>query len=105
MKLNIPERLTLVNVLPEKGSFATLRMIEDLKTKLYPSEKETKEFGIKQEGNNISWSKKGVDQIEIDISDEQKKVLVDGLEALDKSEQATSAHFFMYERLTEKAKK
>lgn len=101
MKLNIPERLTLVNSLPEKGSFATIKMIEELKQKLYPSEKETKEYQIKQNGNNISWNKKGMDRNDISITEGQNKLLIESLESLDKREMATSAHLFLYERLTE----
>lgn len=104
MKLNIPERLTMVNVLPEKGSFATLKTIEELKSRLYPSEKEVKKFEIKQNGNNISWNPKGIEQIEIEVSEVQKNIVVEALEELDKKELATSQHFHLYQRLTEQNK-
>ena len=102
MKLNIPERLTMVNLLPEKGSFATLKTIETLKNALYPSEKEVKKYEIKQSGNNLSWNKKGIEeQVDIEITEGMRDIIINALEELDKKEQATSAHFYMHERLTQ----
>ena len=101
MKFNIPERLTLVNSLPEKGTFATLKMIEEVKSSLYPSEAETKKFEIKQVANNISWNKEGTNQIEIKITDGQKKLIIESLEGLDKKGEATIPHFHLHNRFTE----
>lgn len=37
MKLNIQERFAFVNLLPEKGNFITMSVIEALTKSLYPS--------------------------------------------------------------------
>ena len=46
MKLNIPERIALLNVLPSEGNIVTLRVIRELQTRLSFSEEEIEEYGI-----------------------------------------------------------
>ena len=82
MKLNISERLILVNVVPEKGNFETMSTVESLADILYPSEKEVKEFSIVQGEDKISWNAKGSESIEIDLSELQLNFLIKQLETL-----------------------
>lgn len=81
MKLNIQERLVLVNLLPEKGNFQTMSTIEGLRLVLYPSEAEVKKFEIKQEGNTLHWNAEGSKKIEIKLSEAQTALLTKELEA------------------------
>lgn len=82
MKLNISERLILVNVVPERGNFETMSTVESLAEILYPSEKEVKEFNIVQGEDKISWNAKGSESIEIDLSELQLNFLIKQLETL-----------------------
>ncbi len=100
MELNVQERLTLVNTLPEKGTFATMKTIEAMKTSLYPNEEETKKFEIKQIGKSISWNEEGGKGVEIKLTKVQKDLLIEALKKLDESEEATLSHFQVYEKLT-----
>ena len=101
VKLNIPERLILVNLIVEKGSFATLRMIEELKQKLHPSEDETKKFEITQTGETISWNNSGLEPSEIELTDGQKEFVIKTLKNLDEKEIATPVHYALYKKLSE----
>ena len=47
LKLTIPERLALLGVLPEQGSFADLKIIQGVKMELSFSEDEVKEWDIR----------------------------------------------------------
>ena len=47
LKLTIPERLALLGVLPEQGSFADLKIIQGVKMELSFSEEEVKEWDIR----------------------------------------------------------
>lgn len=98
MKLNVQERLTLVNLLPEKGNFATMKIIEGVRDLLYPSEEESKQFEIKQSGNNISWNAEGSKEIEIKLSKGQRDLLEDSLGKLDESEELTFAHYTVFKK-------
>lgn len=101
MELNIPERLILANMLPEQGSFTTLKMIDELKKALYPSEKEVKKYNIEQEEGTIRWNEKGAERLNIELTDAQIEFLKKELEKLGDSEKATSAHYAIYKRLGE----
>lgn len=101
MKLNIPERLILVNSIVDKGSFATLKMIEEVKGKLYLSEEETEKYEVKQIGDDITWNSKAIEPLEFKFSKGQKEFIIKSLKSLDEKEIATSAHFALYKKFTE----
>lgn len=82
MKLNVQERLTLVNLLPEKGNFTTMSIVETLKDILYPSEAEVKKFELKQTERILTWNEEGSKGVEIEISEMQSKMLSEKLEEL-----------------------
>ena len=56
MKLNVSERLTLLQGLPQEGNFLTLKIIRDLTEVVGLNEKEFKEFGIKEAEGQVSWN-------------------------------------------------
>ena len=55
MKLNVSERLMLLQILPKEGNFATLKIIRQLQDSIGFNESEFKEFNIKHDKNNITW--------------------------------------------------
>lgn len=71
IKLNIPERFILVNLLPDKGNFENLAIVDSLRVKLYPTQKEIKEYDVKQEGDRISWNDKGLKQTEVEFTEQE----------------------------------
>ena len=103
MKLNIQERLTLVNVIPEKGNFETQKLIEALKELLYPSEEETKKFAIKQLEKTISWNKEGSEGIEIKLTKGMTDLFVKRMTALSEKEELDYPQYLIFKRF--KAKK
>jgi len=102
MKLNISERLILVNVVPEKGNFETMSTVESLADILYPSEKEVKEFNIVQGEDKISWNAKGSEAIEIDLSELQLNFLIKQLETLSDQGQLNLQQYKLLKKLRNK---
>lgn len=98
MELNVQERLTLVNLLPEKGNFLTMKTIEAMKDLLYPSEEEAKKFGLEQKGNNISWNEEGSKPTEIKFTKAHKDLIVASLEKLDEKEELTMAQYQVFKK-------
>jgi hypothetical protein len=98
MKLDISERLTLVNVIPQKGNFETLKTVESLKDKLYPSEDETKKFNIETNGNTVTWNKEGFEPVEIKLTEGQVELLVKSLEELNGKEELTYPQYLAYKK-------
>ena len=65
MKLNIAERITLMSILPEKSNIVTMRLMQELRTILGFTDEEIRKYGIKNEGDKISWSSDFEKEIEI----------------------------------------
>ena len=102
MKLNLPERIEALQLLPEQGSFATLKIVNDLRMSLAPTEEETEKFEIRQEGNQIFWNPKA-NTIEVDIEMGNKAIdiIKDGLKKLDETEALGARHITLYEKFVE----
>jgi hypothetical protein len=101
MKLNVSERLTLVRIVPEKGNFETMGTVEKLRDALYLSEEESAEFEVKATEDSINWNTKGVERVEIKISEMGMRLLTKTLEELDKKEELTTHQFQIFRRIKE----
>ena len=102
MKLNLSERFEALQLLPPQGNFATLKIINDLRSNLAPSEDETKKFCIQQQGDQILWdSAKGLEEVEIPIGEKATDIIVDALKELDKSKTMGVQHISLYEKFVE----
>lgn len=107
MKLNLQERLMLLQILPTKSDFLTLKIIRDLQTMLSATEKEFKEFNIRQDADKISWNQKGNEEKEIEIGDKAHEIICEQLKKLNAEKKGTLSHLSLYEKfvgeiLTEK---
>ncbi len=101
-KLNIGERLVLLELLPREGNFVTLKIVRDLQSALSFTEKELKELGIIFEGNNIKWNPaKSKETKEIEIGEKAEELFLDALKKLDENQKLTSNHFALYEKFVE----
>jgi len=98
MKLNVFERLTLLGLLPKESSFATLKIVNTLQTKLGFSEEDHKEFELTQDGGKFKWNEKGRELREIEIGDKAKEIIKEELEKLDKERKITLQLYSLYEK-------
>jgi hypothetical protein len=99
MKLNIQERLTLVNLVPEKGNFITMSIVDGLRLILYPSEAEVKKFDLKQDDRLLTWNEEGSKKTEVKISDSQIDFLMDQLEKKSIAADLDFLQYSVYKRL------
>lgn len=97
MKLSVMDRLLILNLdtLPKVGNILTMRIKQQLINDVGFKENEIKDFEIKQDGEQIKW-KADAEEVEIEIGEEAKKLLVD---ALDKSENLNENYISLYDRL------
>ena len=113
MKLNVPERLILLQVVPKEGSFLTLKVIRDLTSTLALSDEEFKEFNVLQdksqptlespEGedigpNKITWNEKGLEEREVEIGEKATDIIVEALKKLDQDKKLEQRHLSLYEK-------
>jgi len=102
MILNVSERLTILNVLPEEGNFATMKILNDLRMSLSYTEKETKKWGIThdEEAQFMAWKENG--EAEIPIGEKATGIIMDELRKLDKQNKLTLQVMPIYEKFIPK---
>lgn len=102
MKLNLAERFEALRLLPEQGNFATLKIINDLRSNLAPSEEDHEKFKLHQEGNQIRWDPvAGAEEIEIPIGNKATDIIKSALKNLDEKEALGAQHISLYEKFVE----
>ena len=100
-KLNVMDRLMLNQVLPEKGSFASLRSIKEARKNVLLNDKEVEEFEFKFENDAFKWNEKGNEKRPIEIgeiaAEEVKKIL----KSMDEKKELSLNHEGIYEIFVE----
>jgi len=104
-KLNVAERLTLVQIIPEKGNFKTMRTVETVKNTLYLSDEEREEFEVEQTGLNLKWNEKGSEAREVSFNDFGLELIMEAFERLDKAEALTSPQYLLYKHFKDEEEK
>ena len=83
MKLNVAERLTLVQLLSAiKTDILTWEIVQNVNRTLALKDKEFKEFGIEQINAQVAWNEKGEKEIEFEIGEKVTEIIVEELSKL-----------------------
>ena len=98
MKLTLPERLVLTNILPEQSDFITLSRIQDAKNLLIPTELEVKEFEIVMEEGIMRWSANVDTEVDIKIGEVATDSIFLALKKLNDDKQLEAKHLSLYEK-------
>lgn len=96
MKLNVLERITLLQLLPTEGTYVTMKVLMNLKARLAFNEKEIKEFKIEEKEGRITWSKSG--EKEIEIGEKAEEIVGDALKKLNESGKVNEQNIILYEK-------
>ena len=101
VKLNMFDRLVVMGLLPQKGSFATLRLVMEQNMILGASGEESVVAGLDTtpEGGVIAkygWDK--IPEIEFTFKETVLKWIREALQKLEDTEQLTMEHFRVYEK-------
>ena len=70
MRLSMRDRFVLLNILPPEGDISTIKIVHRLKMELAPTEKELKDYNIRQEAGQVMWD----DAQEKKIGEQEKKI-------------------------------
>jgi len=99
MKLDVAERINLLSILPQEGSFLTLKIIRELRETLSFTEKEHKTLQFKQlEDGRVSWNTKAAKEKDIEIGKKAKSIIKEKLAELDEQKKLKDNHFSLYEK-------
>ena len=98
MILNVPERLTVLSILPKEGSYATLKILRELRMNLSFTEDELKDWGIitDYEKGVINWEDNS--EAEIPIGEKAMGIIVDELGDLEKKGKLQEGMIDIYEK-------
>jgi hypothetical protein len=103
MKLNIPDRLLLLGVIPKQGNFLTLKIVKDLIDKISFSSKELEEYQLTEKNGQVNWKADNTEhEKDIEISDPEKVVIIDSLKTLDGKKELTLDMLRIYDKFINK---
>jgi len=105
MKLNVLERLILLNILPREGNFTNLKILRVAKEALSFTEEENKVLKFRQQdspdgtkGGAMMWEGEAVGEKEIVLGEVVTQLIAKELKRLDGEEKLTDEHFSVYEK-------
>jgi len=97
MELTNAERLILLQLLPEKGNFLTLKLTRVLQEELSFSEEEHKELKFVQDGEQVRWSENGKTK-DCNIGETMENTIKEKFKELDEKEELMPQYFTLYEK-------
>ena len=99
-ELTVPERLTLLNILPKEGDFTTIKLMRKLRESLSFDEDELEVIKFVQDGDQVRWNAEGAAGImkQCQIGEKMTDIIHDTLKKLNDEKKLTEQHFSLYER-------
>jgi translation elongation factor EF-1alpha len=98
MKLNLLERILLLQLLPAQEDIFVLKIIRDLKNNLSLTEEEHKEFNVQINGDNMTWNTKGKEERDISIGEKATDICIEALKKANKNKTLTEQHISLYDK-------
>ena len=108
MKLDIPERIALLSILPVEGSILSLRVLKELRIDLAFTEEEIKDYGLSNHimpegGATITWNPEQTGTLkDVKIGDVAKSIIINKLKELDAMQKLHITMMPLYEKFVEK---
>lgn len=98
MKLSVAERLGILSILPVRGDYITLKVLNQLRMNLAFSEKELKEYGIieDKETERVNWNSDVT--VDIPIGEVASDLVVNAFVDLDKRKELPANLLELYEK-------
>jgi hypothetical protein len=96
MKLTIKDRLLIGNILPSKGDLVTLTIKHDLSEKIKITQEEIVEVELTTNEQGLSWNTEKEVEREFELTELEKKLVVDELKKLDEAKELTDDTVKLY---------
>ena len=89
----------IINILPLKGDYATMKTLNELRNSLLPNDEEVEKYGIKQVEQQVVWNQKFANiEKEYDLGKTAMRIIENKLEELDKKKEITPNLIDIYEK-------
>ena len=103
MKLQIQERLLILNILPKEGNIVTIRLLKDLIGNVGLSGEEIKKWKVQtKENNQVVWDNTQATEKEINLEETAKNLISERLELLNKESKLTIEQLSLYDKFCKK---
>lgn len=96
MELSILERMVLLQLLPDKGEYTTLKIVRVKREEMSFSEKELAEHNFRVEDDRHKWD--GDSTIEVEFAGRVRKLVIEALEKLNDDKELEDSHISLYEK-------
>lgn len=96
MLLHVGERIALFTILPQKGSFNTLRILREFREALELTPDEKQRFGWTEQGDRVAWT--SGEEVNIAIPDAMRVRIVTVLSDLDARSELPANCMSLYEK-------
>ncbi len=97
-KLDVLERLMLLQVLPKEGNYSNLKALRVVREALSFTEAENKALAFREEAGMLRWNPLGTKDKEIFFGEIIEGLIVKALKALNDQEKLTVDQFSLYEK-------
>lgn len=100
MKLNIVDRLVLMQILPQQGNAKTLKLVKEFHGFLGLSDEELKDFEVKQDAKTgrINWNVEKEKDKEVEINKKINDLIVKSFERMNNEEKLPMEYLEVYEK-------
>jgi hypothetical protein len=101
MELSVWERFKLLQILPEKGDFITLKIVRKLREDLSFSEEEQAVFQFKQDGERMMWNPEADQFKELQFGPKATSIIIEALKAVDKRKMLDNSQLILFEKFVD----
>ena len=98
MDLSVVERLILLNLLPQEGSYINLKLLRTAREELSFSDEEVGILNFVQEGDQVRWNMEADVIKDVAIGEVVTLMIVDSLKKLDGEGKLKNDHFSLFEK-------
>ena len=95
--LTIADRFAILSILPAEGSFATLKLVRELREELSLTQTEIKDQKVEQVDDQITWAN-GAKTKEIEFGDFNAEMIKNALKTLNDNAKLEERHYSIYEQ-------
>ena len=101
MELITWERLKLLSLLPQKGTFVTMKVVHKLQQSLSFTEKEISDLQFKEDGDRMMWNPDADKPKEIPVGPKARDILGKALKKLEADEELDRQFSQLFEKIVD----
>lgn len=98
MDLSVVERLILMNLLPNEGTYINLKLVRVAREELSFSDEEVKLLQFVQDGEQVKWNMEANILKDVTLGEVVTIMVVDSLKKLDGEGKLKNEHFTLFEK-------